>query len=556
MENITSTRPSSDREKSDVKTSNSHKSLKRERTTSKHNDDDLSKKTKPGPSDGLDSETKPSKMKHKESTSRESPSSKNALGSRVGHVETALSAQLLQDKLEQDLNALRANTDVVKPITTAASGQISGLSSLMTPLLPSSLYDGAGKPDQTDGDPLTPSTLINTPTPPSTDEGDPANSSGTTEKDASLTNTQHHTSFTTSYMRAPMNEEGSSETKNYNKLSSLRRAPTSMYRGVSFKVKDHRFVAQIRSGGKQHYLGLYETEEEAAAAYDQAALSLHRHCARLNFPPYGQIPPGIVSRPRPPKVKRVRPSRKKSKPMMTTIRALDQTHTRIPQLFQQQSDGSVQPIRISISQTNSGVQTVSQPSETTALQQPQNIHTIQLPTATGQSQQLAENYLVPQFSLLQGHSISQPPVAPSTVTYGNGNYVTQAYVATSNNQTWPGQALQPKPATSHHSTTSAPGPTQHTTTTAYIQQPQGAHVTMGSDMYPSQQSEHSQPQYAIPVVHAPPALPAWTNQTPVVAPATSATQNYVQPSYNQPLMVFYPNQDDSQRQQQQQHRWA
>jgi len=64
-----------------------------------------------------------------------------------------------------------------------------------------------------------------------------------------------------------------------------KRAPTSSYRGVSFKNKDQKWVSQIRHSGKQFYLGIFETEIAAAQAYDKAAAIYHKEKAKLNFAP-------------------------------------------------------------------------------------------------------------------------------------------------------------------------------------------------------------------------------------------------------------------------------
>uniref|UniRef100_A0A6M3J0L8 Putative HNH endonuclease n=1 Tax=viral metagenome TaxID=1070528 RepID=A0A6M3J0L8_9ZZZZ len=62
----------------------------------------------------------------------------------------------------------------------------------------------------------------------------------------------------------------------------------SGYRGV-YKDKNvlrrHNFwMAQIRRKGKCHYLGHFETKEEAARARDKAAKAIYGELAILNFP--------------------------------------------------------------------------------------------------------------------------------------------------------------------------------------------------------------------------------------------------------------------------------
>ena len=56
----------------------------------------------------------------------------------------------------------------------------------------------------------------------------------------------------------------------------------SKYKGVNWRDERHKWVSRITLNGKRFYLGLYETEEEAAIAYNKAALQLFGDCARLN----------------------------------------------------------------------------------------------------------------------------------------------------------------------------------------------------------------------------------------------------------------------------------
>ena len=56
--------------------------------------------------------------------------------------------------------------------------------------------------------------------------------------------------------------QGNSKTPKHN---------SSGIKGVSWKAKDNRWVAQIKQGQKKIWLGSYKTKEEAGAAYQKAA---------------------------------------------------------------------------------------------------------------------------------------------------------------------------------------------------------------------------------------------------------------------------------------------
>lgn len=57
---------------------------------------------------------------------------------------------------------------------------------------------------------------------------------------------------------------------------------SSAYKGVSWNKAAGKWLAQIRLGGKHKHLGLFTSEQDAAAAYDRAAQDLHGAYARTN----------------------------------------------------------------------------------------------------------------------------------------------------------------------------------------------------------------------------------------------------------------------------------
>lgn len=64
------------------------------------------------------------------------------------------------------------------------------------------------------------------------------------------------------------------------------------YRGVSTHKQSGKWVAQIKSGGKQVYLGFYNDQVDAARAYDQAVI--HMQASQSSVLPFWNLPAHFV----------------------------------------------------------------------------------------------------------------------------------------------------------------------------------------------------------------------------------------------------------------------
>lgn len=68
-----------------------------------------------------------------------------------------------------------------------------------------------------------------------------------------------------------------------NDLVKGNRQKSSVYRGVSFDKKNNKWKANIKHNGKKIHIGLFDTQEQAAIAYNNKAIQLKGNLAILNI---------------------------------------------------------------------------------------------------------------------------------------------------------------------------------------------------------------------------------------------------------------------------------
>lgn len=72
-------------------------------------------------------------------------------------------------------------------------------------------------------------------------------------------------------------------TKSQNLRNQHKTCGSSKYKGVSWRVRANKWESRIYVDGKKLFLGLYSDEEDAAKAYDKAAIQHYKEFAKTNI---------------------------------------------------------------------------------------------------------------------------------------------------------------------------------------------------------------------------------------------------------------------------------
>lgn len=91
---------------------------------------------------------------------------------------------------------------------------------------------------------------------------------------------------------SPANLREANDSQNSHNKKKSRCVATSRYKGVCWNSKSGKWQAAAKLQGKSHYLGLYDSENDAAVAYDSFAVRHFGDFARVNFaaPSGGVLP--------------------------------------------------------------------------------------------------------------------------------------------------------------------------------------------------------------------------------------------------------------------------
>lgn len=76
-------------------------------------------------------------------------------------------------------------------------------------------------------------------------------------------------------------------TDHQNKMNTTKNHGSSKYQGVHFHRQAGKWCAMKSGKTGKKYIGLFDTEEDAARARDAAVLAAYGEFAKLNFPPSG-----------------------------------------------------------------------------------------------------------------------------------------------------------------------------------------------------------------------------------------------------------------------------
>lgn len=71
-------------------------------------------------------------------------------------------------------------------------------------------------------------------------------------------------------------------TKSQNAINRSPAKGSSKYRGVYWKTANQKWMAQIKIKNKKHYIGIFDSEEKAALAYNVWAVEIHGEFAEIN----------------------------------------------------------------------------------------------------------------------------------------------------------------------------------------------------------------------------------------------------------------------------------